>query len=349
MVNIDRIIDVNLNRTAEGLRILEETARFILDHRLLSENLKSIRHKILLAYKESYNDLVNARDTENDVGRDMPNPSDRHELSDVIMANFSRVKQSVRSLEEYAKLNDTSISAMLESQRYEIYTLEKKMNQEIHRLYRKKRLENARLYLVTDRTKFTSDDAFYNALASAISGGVDIVQLREKTATAKDFMRIAKTSREICAAQDVLFIVNDRVDIAQAVDADGVHLGQDDIDIATARKMLGDQAIIGNSTHKPEDALNAMENGADYIGVGPVFTTPTKPGRQAVGLDYVHWASKNVTIPFYAIGGISPDNVDQVIEAGATRVAIVRAIINAEDPAKISQSVKNSLLKEAKI
>jgi thiamine-phosphate pyrophosphorylase len=161
---------------------------------------------------------------------------------------------------------------------------------------------------------------------------VQIVQLREKTASAREFMDIGRAVRDLCAHYEAIFIINDRVDIALALEADGVHLGQDDMDIASARKILGNDAIIGLSTHCPGQAAAAVEAGADYIGVGPVFTTPTKPGRQAVGLEYVEWAAKNVSIPWFAIGGIDTDNAQEVIDAGASRIAVVRAIINAEKP-----------------
>ena len=151
-----------------------------------------------------------------------------------------------------------------------------------------------------------------------------------------------KKVKELCALYDALFIINDRVDIAHILGADGVHLGQEDIDINSARDLLGKDSIIGLSTHCPEQAQIAVESGADYIGVGPVFVTPTKPGRSAVGLEYVRWAYENITIntniPWFAIGGINLENLNQVLDAGASRIAVVRAIINAENPEVVSRS-----------
>ncbi|MCK7482576.1 MAG: thiamine phosphate synthase [Candidatus Moduliflexus flocculans] len=189
------------------------------------------------------------------------------------------------------------------------------MFNEISQKMKSAKLKDKKLYLVTDRGKFSSVDDFLNKIASSLQGGVQIVQLREKTANAKEFTDIAKKVRQLCSMYDALFIVNDRVDIAKIVQADGVHLGQDDIDIHSAREILGNEAIIGISTHAPDQALKAVENGADYIGVGPVFETPTKPGRQAVGIDYVKWASQNIEIPWFAIGGINIDNADEVVKA----------------------------------
>jgi len=215
------------------------------------------------------------------------------------------------------------------------------MHEKITNKFKKYVLNDKKLYLVTDRSSFRTDDEFLNAVASALKGGVQIVQLREKTATAKEFIALGKKMRELCAVYDAVFIINDRVDIAQAVKADGVHLGQDDMDIASARQILGSEAIIGLSTHCPEQATDAVKSGADYIGVGPVYTTPTKPGRQAVGLEYVKWAAENVDIPWFAIGGIDPDNLEQVTQAGASRIAAVRAIINAVSPEKSAKTFLN--------
>ncbi|MGD9580552.1 MAG: thiamine phosphate synthase, partial [Vampirovibrionia bacterium] len=249
----------------------------------------------------------------------------------------------LRVLEEYSKLESYTKSNIFESARYQLYTLEKNMHSKAINLFKSNRLNKCKLYLVTDRSQFTDLDSFYDAVASAISGGVDILQLREKHATAKEFTEIARTLQHICSINDTIFIINDRIDIAQAVKADGVHLGQEDIDIKTARSILGDEAIIGSSTHKPEDAIKAMNNGADYAGVGPVFTTPTKPGRQAVGLEYVKWATENFTIPFFAIGGIDTTNIQEVIDTGASRIAVVRAIINNPAPKTIAKEMKNKL------
>lgn len=339
-----RIIDVNLNRASEALRILEEVARFKLDNKGLTEALKKIRHNINNAYSDQYNELLAQRDSEGDVGPQVPNKSKRCSLEDILKANFKRSEQALRVLEEYSKLDSHEKSSVFELARYRLYTLEKEMNSKTLELYKAKRLEKCKLYLVTDRSHFSDLNTFYDAVASALAGGVDILQLREKHATAKEFVEIAKTLKQICALNDTLFIINDRVDIAQTVKADGVHLGQDDINVHSARDILGCESIIGISTHKPEDAINAMNNGADYVGVGPVFTTPTKPGKKAVGLDYVNWASKNITIPFFAIGGIDEHNVKEVINAGTNRIAVVRAIINTECPKDVATTLKKSLL-----
>lgn len=326
-----RIIDVNLNRSTEALRVLEEISRFVLDNEEITSLLKQLRHQILNIFEPEYGQLVQNRNTEEDVGREIFNPSARKSVLDVHKANFKRLQQSLRVLCEYSQVENTDIGP-LEKVRYESYTLEQLMFEELTRKFAKLRLENKNLYLVTDRTKFNDNNTFLDAVASSLKGGTQIVQLREKNASAREFIELGKRIKELCSLYEAVFIINDRVDIALAVEADGVHLGQDDIDIKSARKILGNEAIIGLSTHSPEQGINAVESGADYIGVGPVYTTPTKPGRESVGLEYVKWAAENINIPWFAIGGISTENVSDVVQAGAERIAVVRAIINAEPP-----------------
>lgn len=331
-----RIIDVNLNRATEALRIIEEIARFYLDNLVMTEKLKNIRHNLSKIIDENYESLLKERNTRNDVGINIENPTKKKDIFDIYKANFKRLEQSLRVLSEYSLLDGLSIE-LFEKARYESYTLEKDMFEELSVKLRKFKLENKKLYLVTDRSKFSSIDEFLDNIASALKGGVQIVQLREKTANAREVVEIAKKVKELCHLYDVVFIINDRVDIAKIIGADGVHLGQDDIDINQAREILGENVIIGLSTHHQEQALQAVELGADYIGVGPVFETPTKPGRKSVGIEYVEWAAKNINIPWFAIGGIDTENAKTVIEAGAKRIAVVRAIINAESPEKASK------------
>jgi len=335
--SLNRIIDVNLNRATEALRVLEEISRFYLDNKEFSASLKNIRHELFKTVNIRYKDLLKSRDTEGDVGVDITNPSKKADIIDIYRANFKRLQQSLRVLAEYSSLEGLD-TASFEKNRYDSYTLEKDMFEELSKKLKIKRLQEKKLYLVTDRSKFETTDGLLDAVASALKGGVQIVQLREKTATAQEFIQLGKKIKELCALYDAVFLINDRVDIAHIIGADGVHLGQDDIDINSARHLLGNDTIVGISTHSPEQAQKAIESGADYIGVGPVFTTPTKPGRQAVGLEYVNWAATKVNIPWFAIGGIDLNNVDQVINAGAKNIAVVRAIMNAESPEKAARA-----------
>ncbi len=195
---------------------------------------------------------------------------------------------------------------------------------------RRERLERARLYLVCD----DRPDAF---LERALRGGVDIVQLRLKGAGEDAILGAARRFATVCARHGALFIVNDRPDLAAAAGADGVHVGQDDVTVADARAAVGPERLVGLSTHSPAQIEAAA--GVDYIGVGPVHATPTKPGRPAVGLDLVRYAARHASVPFFAIGGIDAGNVESVRAAGAERIAVVRALTEAEDPERAAAAL----------
>jgi len=334
MTNLKRIIDANLNRASEAARILEEIARFMLDDKDLSEKLKNIRHKINTIQDESYGNYLEARDTENDVGVDIKNTDKRIDIENIFKANIKRLQQALRTLAEYS-VDNKEHAAVFEKLRYTSYTLEKIMWAKL--ATNKSGIENKKLYLVTNSDKFASEDEFLDAVASALQGGVNILQLREKHMSAKKILELGRKLKQLCSEYGATFIVNDRIDIAAILEADGVHLGQDDLDVKSAREILGKNSIVGVSTHAQEQALKAVEDGADYIGVGPVFATPTKEGRIPVGLDYVKWGSENIDVPAFAIGGIDEESIEQVISAGAKRVAVVRAIINAKSPQKAAE------------
>ncbi|MFH0771564.1 MAG: thiamine phosphate synthase [Candidatus Omnitrophota bacterium] len=179
----------------------------------------------------------------------------------------------------------------------------------------------------------------------AVRGGADVIQLREKQASARDIVRLGLVVKKAIQDTKALFIINDRPDIALAVGADGVHLGQDDLPVEAARLILGKDKIIGLSTHSIAQALEAQKRGADYIGVGPIFSTPTKPDYKPVGLNLVKQVKNKVNIPFVAIGGIDETNIDEVVDAGACRVAVVRAVCRAKDVEAAARSLKERLKK----
>ena len=206
-------------------------------------------------------------------------------------------------------------------------------------MIRKDWLRRARLYLICDAHPGGRDPE--ELLRPALQGGVDIVQLREKSGGDAEIVRAGRVFRRLCDAYDALFIVNDRPELAVACGADGLHLGQDDADPEQARRLLGPDAVIGLSTHS-EAQVDAARD-ADYIAVGPVYATPTKPDYRPVGTGLVRYAADHATVPFFAIGGISPGNVDQVVAAGATRVAVVRAIRDADDPGEAARDLCSAL------
>jgi thiamine-phosphate pyrophosphorylase len=207
---------------------------------------------------------------------------------------------------------------------------------------RRARLQRAALYLICDTQP--GGRALADVLGPALAGGVDVVQLRDKRASDGELLAAAATARELCDAAGALLILNDRPDLVAAAGADGCHVGQDDMDVAAARALAGPQVLVGRSTHTPADIAAAGD--ADYIGVGPVHATPTKPGRPAVGVELVRHAAAHAAVPFFAIGGIDATNLDAVLAAGARRIAVVRAIAEAADPRAAAAGLRAALDRE---
>lgn len=213
---------------------------------------------------------------------------------------------------------------------------------------RRARLAAARLYLVCGAAGDGRDLRAF--LEAALRGGVDVVQLREKDPSVGDdaLLAAARAFRDACDAHGALFVLNDRPDLAAAALADGVHVGQDDMPVADARALVGEDVLLGRSTHTPEQVDDAAVADVDYFAVGPVHATPTKPGRPAVGLELVrHAASAPRPVPWFAIGGIDVSNVDAVIAAGATRIVVVRALTEATDPEATARALRGALSQEA--
>ena len=206
---------------------------------------------------------------------------------------------------------------------------------------RRDRLDGARLYLVSGAQP--GGRALAEVLEPALAGGVDVFQLREKDRSDDDVLDAAEVARELCGAAGALFILNDRPELVTRTGADGAHVGQDDMTIHEARELAGPHALIGRSTHTPGQVDDAVASGADYLGVGPVHATPTKPGRPAVGLDLVEYAARTAARPWFAIGGIDADTIGAVTAAGAGRAAVVRAITEAADPRAVAASLRAAL------
>jgi thiamine-phosphate pyrophosphorylase len=207
-----------------------------------------------------------------------------------------------------------------------------------------KRMEDARLYLVAPARLAAGDLA--DLVPELVAAGVDLIQLREKEAEAGDVLRLAGPVLEACRGADVPLIINDRPDIAIALKADGVHVGQNDLPIEFTRRLIGD-GLVGLSTHAPGEIDRALSRSdlIDYFAVGPCFATPTKPGRPAAGLGLVRYATEqHTTLPWFAIGGINESNLDEVIDAGATRVVVVRAVTESSDPVSAAEVLKKRLL-----
>jgi len=209
---------------------------------------------------------------------------------------------------------------------------------------RKKLLKNCRLYLVLDKKAAGTKDLISLARL-AIEGGIDILQLRWKDKKNRIVLKVGKELRKVTKEANVLFIIDDNIDLANTLDADGVHLGQEDLPIKKGRAILGSEKIIGCSTHTISQAKKAVSEGADYISVGPIFKTPIKADYKAVGLKFFKRVRQETELPVFGIGGIGLNNVKEVIKSGADRVAVVRAIVNATDPKMNAARLKEELNK----
>lgn len=342
-VSLARILDANLNRSREALRVLEELCRFHLNDRFLTQLAKELRHELtqLMFIHLSSHQLLRSRDTEQDIGTMIATGSEsyRTSLADVQHANAQRLHEALRSLEEYGKILSPLFGKGIEAIRYRSYTLEKAMLTQYHS---SERLSQIQLYLLVSKSGCAASIEW--TIQEAAAGGVGIIQLREKAKTDRELLTIGREVREATRKAGIIFIMNDRPDIARLVDADGVHLGQEDLDVRSARNVLGTKAIIGVSTHNLEQCKNAVLQGADYIGVGPTFASQTKRFDAFAGLEFVRQVAEFTSIPAFAIGGINNENVSQVVEAGLRRVAVGNAICQADEPREIARQMRQCLV-----
>jgi thiamine-phosphate pyrophosphorylase len=339
MLGIIRILDANVNRACEGIRTIEDLVRFHFQNERLTEQLRQLRHFLRTSYKDLDSDFILARDADEDVGKAVTQNSTldkKHNLKQICNANFKRVTEAFRSIEEYSKIIDRyALSKEVESKRYEVYMLEK----EVLNLFRRELPQG--LYCITGEPS-SKGRSNVDCVREMIKAGIKVIQYRDKEKTIGQKLKEAKEIAKLTKEAGVTFIVNDHIDIALAVDADGVHVGQDDMPIAEVRKLVGDK-IIGLSTHSVEDAKRAMNEDVDYIGVGPIFPTTTKD-RASVGLEYLQWVEDNVNIPYVAIGGINDSNINKILEHKVKHVAIVSNIVGADNIYHQANQMNNKIL-----
>lgn len=319
------LIDANLARVKEGLRVLEDIVRFVFADKELFEALKLLRHSLSKVELWFGTGSVMRSRVGVDVGENNNSTSTeyhRSSLYGIIRANASRVTEALRALEEFAKLYTNKNAFLIEKARYQVYALEKDLIIRTPHYYLHNYFEEGIVYPISDSLDHLKD---------FIDAGARVVQLRDKKATKE---LLYQKARELCRflhkrytvrKEKVICIVNDSIDIAAHLPVDGVHLGQRDGEIATARRLLGSNKIIGRSTHTVEQVQQAVLDGADYIGVGPLYVTPTKAERSAIGLDTLEKISNQIVLPFVAIGGITKDNAPEVYKRGAKNIAVVRA------------------------
>jgi len=264
----------------------------------------------------------------------------RQTFGDVLHANFQRLFEALRSLEEFSKLPSPALSMKFERMRYRAY--------ELHRAVgvagaTDERLEAARLYVLLDGG--ASEAQFEKRLDALIAAGVPMIQLRDKKLSDRELLARAKALHHKTRGAQTLFIMNDRPDIAALARADGVHVGQEELSVKDVRAILGPKALVGVSTHSLEQARQAVLDGASYIGVGPVFESQTKPFKKIPGVRLLRSVMAEIKLPAFAIGGVTLDNVGEVLAAGAARVAVSGAIANARNPEKTAQKFLERLAK----
>ena len=334
---VARLLDANLNRAREGLRVVEDWCRLVLQRPELVAQLKDYRQRLGRAHPSA---LKQARHAASDPATGLAHPAqqERSTPPQVVAANCARVQEALRVLEEFGRPGAPELAATAAAIRYGLYDLETVLlaNQQRHHT-----LRQARLYLVTQPVP-----ALLEVVRACLEAGLRLVQYREKSPRPGEGgvpdaqrLRTATALRQLCRDHGALFIVNDRVDLAMAVEADGVHLGQEDLPPLVARRLLGPERLIGRSTHCPDHLRQAVADGCDYVGLGPVHATPTKPGRPPVGLEYVRQAAARCPVPCFAIGGVRPENARQVMGSGAHGIAVVRALMGAADPGAVTRQL----------
>ncbi len=322
-----RIIDANLDRIGEGLRVLEDLARFGLNDADLARRLKETRHSLLTTGWPPPQQLLQARDAASDVGIDLETTDQQRsrDLPATAVANARRVQEALRVIEEMAGHAGLAAERFRRA-RFELYELEQTLFSRLGRQDKTSRLRG--LYTIID-TRFLKGRSHIEVARQIIQGGATTIQLRDKTTVKKDLLPIARELRNLCAEHNVLLIINDHLDLALATGADGLHLGQDDLPVKEARRLLAIDQILGISTRTVGQATAA--EGADYIAVGSIYPTKSKESTEVVGLERLRQIRAAVRLPIVAIGGITADSAAAVITAGANAVAVISAILSAGD------------------
>ncbi|MFZ3101717.1 MAG: thiamine phosphate synthase [Desulfitobacteriaceae bacterium] len=355
-----RMMDANLNRVAEGLRVVEDIWRFQRAKGEICAVARSLRHRIRTTFSPYYQELLAARDSNNDPGLTISRNQavvGKNFTLDLVWANLKRAEEGLRVLEECAhllakqELAERELAKETESLRFAVYDLETRIGQEIVELEANSIKENpnghsgskrrnlpAGIYALTSEIHSLGRSNIEVA-GEILTAGVPFLQYREKGKKIREMYEECQVLRSMTKQHGALFIINDFLDLALAVGADGVHIGQDDLPLSEMRRLAGPNLIIGVSTHSPTQAWAAMSGGADYIGVGPLFATNTKTDVcDPVGLDYLDYVVRNLDIPFVAIGGVKEHNLAEVVKTGARTVALVTEIVgNADIAGKIKR------------
>ncbi|MGA1979940.1 MAG: thiamine phosphate synthase [Sedimentisphaerales bacterium] len=338
-----RIIDANFNRAREALRVIEDFCRFALNSAPLTERTKQLRHELSAAIgKLDAGQLIAGRDSVGDVGvgKTVDNQLRRSNLRDCFTAGCKRLTESLRTLAEMTQTINPEVAQTIEKLRFSAYTLEKDI---VLFADTAEKFKPVRLYVIISNSLPAE---VLSLTHQCLAGGADCIQLRAKDIDDDKLFALAAEFVKVCKEAGVPAIINDRVDIAVAAGAEGVHLGQNDIPVEQVRKLQLAPLIIGKSTHSVEQLRAACEEMPTYVSLGPVFATGTKPTAEPVGLDYVKQATEilgGIGIGHVAIGGITPGNVEEVLIAGAKAIAVCSAVTEADDPTNACKALKEKI------
>lgn len=346
-LQILRIIDANCNRVGEGLRFLEDVARFLLNDAGLTRQLKQLRHNLVTSLSQFGPALMSVRNADTDVGVDT-SIIRQQDLSSLVTANARRAEEGLRVVEEISKLPELSSklrSKDFEAMRFSLYTLQRELISRVTRRQKMERLTG--LYVIID-TQTLGHGNPIDAARKAIRGGAKVIQLRSKDKSKAALLILARQLADLCRKSGVLFIVNDYIDITIASEADGIHVGQDELPIRVIREELPVDSIIGLSVTTTAQARKAEKEGADYIAVSAIFSSITKPKAKAVGLERLRQLKKAVAIPVVAIGGINRQNIGEVLSYGADSVACISAVLGQKDIEAAARQLVQEIEKRTK-
>tara|TARA_Y100001968_G_scaffold333873_1_gene400384 strand:+ start:6442 stop:7479 length:1038 start_codon:yes stop_codon:yes gene_type:complete len=332
-----RLIDANLDRAREGLRVIEDWCRFELERKDLVLKLKDCRQQLGSHHHEIYK---KARSVSTDQGALLNHSAQNQRVNptSIISANCSRVQEALRVLEEFTRSSNPQLSKNAATIRYEIYELEITLIKAINKNKRIQKLNETNLCLITAQTQKS-----LKTISSALLEGVNMVQYRHKNFNYKKDLKQVQDLSLLCKEHGALLIINDNVDLALAVNADGVHLGQEDMPTELARNLLGGDLIIGKSTHSIEHLKKAQQESCDYVGIGPVFPSKTKPEAKPLDNKNLLEMYSIVHLPCFAIGGINTSNVSNLTSQGIQRIAVIDAIMNTQDPALATRKLLGQL------
>lgn len=338
--NPARILDANGNRAREALRVLEDAARFLLDDGIATDVLKHLRHELVAILEALPGDLLlGSRATDEDEGRNITTPGEmqRADAAAVARAAAGRLSESLRSLEEWVKTIDPSLARGIESIRYRSYETTGIIIQKLSK-------PPAQWRLAVLVTESSCRLPWEEVLRAAIDGGADCIQIREKQIPDEALLRLVEEAVAIARPCNVSVIVNDRVDIALAAGADGVHIGANDLPLDVVRSIAAGRLLVGCSIHDLGQAKSAIEGGCDYCGVGTMYPSSTKVELEATGPALLaSFIKQHPDVPHLAIGGIDATRAGELGRVGCRGLAVSSAICSADDPAGVARDIINQL------